>query len=356
MKDEHCLQSTFCVASSLGHCKASNGDCVTSDEACGRMDACARYGECHAVEKHPLKSCGATVDADCVQSAVCREAGRCTASGGGCIATRDDDCKRSYESRSGRIKAGNSSCTSPSGESVRTAMCRELGRCNDNGYAYLALSEEDCKASLACKEHGACKHFEDECAESCATTVACRKDGTCTLGPLGTCVAATDAGCRASTVCLTEGRCTAKDGACVATDASCGARWECRWNGACSASSGRCRATSDADCAPSEGCKASGRCRHRNGTCVVAKSEDCARSLECAGAGRCIAASGFCQQGDDAYCRGTEGCRELGQCSAGLLRCEATADEDCRASAVCKKYGWCEAEQGSCFIRKRTRT
>jgi hypothetical protein len=299
-KDAHCVRSNVCVASPLGRCKASNGDCVTSDEACSRMEWCARTGECHAVrDDSSFRSCAATVDADCVQSALCRDEGRCTASAGGCIATRDEGCE-------------NGACTKLPSESARAPR-----------------SAQDCEAS-------------------------CRKAGKCAIVAGGTCVAATDADCRQSTECLTEARCTAKAGVCVATDASCRASWHCRVSGACSAPSGYCMATSDADCGESESCKADGRCTHRKGRCVLTKTEDCARSLGCAASGRCVAGAGFCTYSDDAYCRGSEACRELGECSAGDYRCAATSDKDCRASAVCKKYGWCESVDGKyCFVTRR---
>jgi hypothetical protein len=77
--------------------------------------------------------CGASqpkIDPSCDQS--CVTDGACTGGKGGCIATRDEDCRQS-------------------------ALCASEGRCVAKKGLCVADSDQDCQQSEACKKQGLCK-------------------------------------------------------------------------------------------------------------------------------------------------------------------------------------------------------
>ena len=89
--------------------------------------------------------CGASqqqIDPSCDQS--CVTDGACTGGKGGCIATRDEDCRQS-------------------------ALCPGEGRCVAKKGLCVADSDEDCSKSEACKTKGLCKVRAGSCV---ATTEA----------------------------------------------------------------------------------------------------------------------------------------------------------------------------------------
>lgn len=70
--------------------------------------------------------------------------------------------------------------------------CLVMGRCVDSGEGCVVGSDEDCRASLDCVDHGAC-----------------------TRGSESWCVAASDGDCLGSVGCGDFGECWAADGECV---------------------------------------------------------------------------------------------------------------------------------------------
>jgi hypothetical protein len=107
---------------------------------------------------------------------------------------------------------------------------------------------DPCRDAQACSYHGRCV-FEEE------------GDGDC--------VAARDEDCRASTACLDWGACSLEQGRCVSRDKDdCRASWHCRVHGRCTPKDGRCVVDGNSDCGRSERCKYHRQCEARRGRCV----------------------------------------------------------------------------------------
>jgi hypothetical protein len=123
------------------------------------VDACERGEPCGCEGMHP--SC------DCE---LCQLAGECqpTADGFGCAPVTAEDCNH------------------PNG------ACERYGHCvvveGEFGTMCVPGSEDDCRASTLCREHGACGLIAEvptQCFvvsdEDCAASVACEDAGCCTL-------------------------------------------------------------------------------------------------------------------------------------------------------------------------------
>lgn len=70
----------------------------------------------------------------------------------------------------------------------------------------------------------------------------------------------TPVNCRLLAGCKIRGLCTHVAGLCVATNADCRVSKKCQSEGRCAEQDGECRVGSDADCAASAACKLEGRC------------------------------------------------------------------------------------------------
>jgi hypothetical protein len=136
-------------------------------------------------------------------------------------------------------------------------------------------SDDDCRKARACVEFGACTYKEGRCAatsdEDCARSEWCKRVGDCAAHE-GICMvsAKTDADCHGKhgeagrDLCATEGRCTAREGACDAVhDEDCQKSVVCRERGACTVKYGRCALTNEADCRRSAACTTAGLCKYR---------------------------------------------------------------------------------------------
>lgn len=74
--------------------------------------------------------------------------------------------------------------------------------------------------------------------------------------------------------CTINGRCTAKDGACVATsDEDCGKSADCKERGPCTVKDGTCVVGSDADCKQSEACAKDKFCVAKGNNCVMTEAD-----------------------------------------------------------------------------------
>lgn len=166
--------------------------------------------------------------------------------------------------------------------------------------------------------------------------------------PMGTASLPPASGPCGERACKERGLCTNVDGTCVAgSDAHCRASDDCKERGACSAVEGRCRAANDSSCGRSLVCESSGACVAEDGACVVARDEDCARSTLCERTGRCTAKTGACEVASDAGCQKTRGCREEGRCAYRNGECAATSEQDCHHAARCRDHG-CVFSEGRC--------
>lgn len=120
----------------------------------------------------------------------------------------------------------------------RAESCRETSDCRAgetcrSGYCvgtYYAQTDDECRASAACAETGACSAIRKrsflgldpglECAavtdRDCRQSRRCRTRGLCARGPYDVgCAAVDPAACRASERCATHEECDLEDGLCV---------------------------------------------------------------------------------------------------------------------------------------------
>jgi hypothetical protein len=171
---------------------------------------------------------------------------------------------------------------------------------------------------------------------------------------------ASDADCRASELCTSNGDCAVgKGGFChAARDEDCRQAWGCTANGACSFVGGRCAAGKDDDCALTASCQSYGTCSAVNGTCGVGKDADCASTDSCASWGACSAVTdpahpdrGAMCRARDVDCEKTETCHSSGQCAAQDGLCTAS-EAGCKASAFCESLGMCSLVNGQCAVAR----
>lgn len=82
----------------------------------------------------------------------------------------------------------------------------------------LAVADDPCRRSEACKEDGECSLRDEECVATsdadCRASEWCEKAGYCTLRDDG-CFAVTDDDCKASGACKLLGKCTVRRGSCA---------------------------------------------------------------------------------------------------------------------------------------------
>ena len=193
--------------------------------------------------------------------------------------------------------AGCSKCQPSSGGTGSASAIGPLAAPRPSGAAPSASlsgspmqNDDDCRKARACVEFGACTYKDGRCAatsdEDCAHSDWCKRVGDCAAHE-GICMvpAKTDADCHGKhgeagkDLCATEGRCTARDGACDAVhDEDCQKSAVCRERGSCTVKYGRCAVTSEADCRRSLGCTTAGLCKFRETrgvpTCVSDKESE----------------------------------------------------------------------------------
>ena len=111
--------------------------------------------------------------------------------------------------------------------------------------------------------------------------------------------------CRARDECSKRGLCVPKTHSrlmpadavqCYADDAACAASLLCKDNGKCAAKDGACVVVSETDCARSNGCRQFGQCGIFDGICGATQNLHCERSSLCEMGlrGRCVARRGWC--------------------------------------------------------------
>ena len=97
--------------------------------------------------------------------------------------------------------------------------------------------------------------------------------------------------------CFNNSECTAGL-ACVGEDLrrceKCAGQPECTINGRCTAKDGACVAIGDSECRQSADCKERGPCTAKNGACVVGSDADCKQSEACAKERYCVAKGNNC--------------------------------------------------------------
>jgi hypothetical protein len=187
----------------------------------------------------------------------------------------------------------------------------------------------------------------------CRASQICTSDGECAVGDHGSCAAARDEDCRQSWGCAAYGSCSLVSGKCSpAKDEDCALLPVCYADGACSAVNGGCRVSKDADCAPTDGCKSYGACsavtdpRYPSlGASCQARGADCAKTYACRSNGRCASEDGMCVV-SDAGCKASYYCDALGECSEVGGQCGAARDEDCFWSDPCASLAKCRATSG----------
>lgn len=217
--DRDCLAATICKQSKL--CSAHlSGECGKSAAYCKASSECRELGHCS-----PSRiACVAASDADCRQSEPCRHNGKCTHRSGECVVGGESDCVQSTGCGSYRACRFELEQCRPDAQSCsKSAACSVHGRCTGDNPApttpYLgncrATKDADCRRSKACASDGRCVVRSQQCAKSCRDTEACRMEGRCTDGPNKSCVAKTEADCKASVWCAQKDQCRLQDAVCA---------------------------------------------------------------------------------------------------------------------------------------------
>jgi hypothetical protein len=112
-------------------------------------------------------------------------------------------------------------------------VCSDFGACTYRDNRCVASSDDDCKRSAFCERSGRCKAHGGSCVIGAESNADCRKghgaasrspcllDGQCTAKD-GVCVASSDADCQGSKACAEFAACTATDGQCkLLSEADC---------------------------------------------------------------------------------------------------------------------------------------
>lgn len=80
--------------------------------------------------------------------------------------------------------------------------------------------------------------------------------------------------CEGQPICTINGRCTAKDGACIAaSDGECQKSADCKERGPCTAKDGVCVVGGDGDCKQSEACAAEKFCVAKGNNCIMSEAD-----------------------------------------------------------------------------------
>lgn len=286
--------SSVCM---FGKCTAKDGRCVVgSDADCAGALGCAASGLCIARSG----VCVVGDDTACKTSRECTTAGLCFAREGRCAAAAQDDCTRSEN-------------------------CKKYGQCTfDTDHCGLG-SDADCKASGACAARGECKFVAGKCSPGSAAD--CRQSKLCDQGRCdlraGSCVFGSQQDCDKDPTWGGHSLYEASTGSCAP---QCAKSSVCIDLGKCTPKDGRCATTSDAECRASTYCKSEGNCHAyvEAGFCGAGTDADCKNSEECKSKGNCTLRAGdvHCRPGSDADCRASLACTSSGLCKAGLIACE----------------------------------
>lgn len=239
--------------------------------------------------------------------------------------------------------------------------CAAQGKCaaDKNGLCIVS-SDQDCKGSALCKEHGKCSAKDGECRVvadgDCKPSDDCQKLHMCSAHE-GACV---DPGrtvyAECAKTCGSEGLCASEGGKCVALSRQhCAGTSEdkpekespCAKLGHCTAKGGKCVAGSDQDCAKSASCKESAQCVAKDDRCV-ASEDDCKKSSACSNDGKCGAKDGECLALSNADCKKSARCKLEGTCTLKGGRCIAGSSGDCAQASVCAQAKRCAAKDGAC--------
>ncbi len=198
----------------------------------------------------------------------------------------------------------------------------------------------------------ACGYYFARQDADCLGSNECLIWGRCTASR-GYCVVANELDCRKGAVCWeVDGTCTfdarstpAGDGSCVATSDA-----DCRAVGLVLAPSGSgCvqQGHTEADCAAYHGCKSYGTCHLVNGICLPLTDQDCTQSYECINKGKCHYSEErmACVAIDDAGCAASLECKLFNRCTAYHSQCWQTAADckgDCGGRPCSFHYGFCQ--------------
>lgn len=191
--------------------------CSGSDDMCGAGSQCTLQGLCGWVDG----KCAPRSDQDCENSEFCERHGECKSSMGRCIAETDAQCRNSvFCKRSGLCLARKGECVQITEGYCQThSDCTSIGKCSLNPTYFLCevSSTADCQKSDLCKKEQKCIFEDSRCVitdDVCKASDGCKKDGLC--GRQGSrCLALKDEDCADSVACRVESRCKAEYGVCV---------------------------------------------------------------------------------------------------------------------------------------------
>ncbi len=190
-----CRQITACKKD--GVCTFKGDGCVVGDDAdCKQSTDCKVVGDCTlrfgmptwAGEHREYEICTTATDADCRQSEICREHGMCTAqeinyyrNKGKCV--KKDKESLEYYRRYG--VCGPLRCVVTSADCKQSRVCADDGRCTLKKDRCVVGSNADCKLSRDCAEGGQCTFKDGRCIATtnaeCKGSRRCKERGACFL-------------------------------------------------------------------------------------------------------------------------------------------------------------------------------
>lgn len=153
LTDADCQQTALCRQ--YGVCTALDGVCVLGvrwDEECRELHG-EDYLPCDDQGQCTALAgwCQATKVEDCNASAYCQNFGECQLKNGYCVlgATKDDDCDNPHGGRN-------------------VSQCKDFGRCSASLQSgkCVAVSNEDCQDSSVCADFGYCTLHNGQCVDS----------------------------------------------------------------------------------------------------------------------------------------------------------------------------------------------
>lgn len=218
-----------------------------------------------------------------------------------------------------------------------------LAKCAERRDRARAEARRMCRATEACKTSGRCSVDDAKRAcvgptsdEDCAAATPCNTEGRCTH-ERGTCVLASDDGCRRLPGCAEEGNCKyIGGGECgPGTTDECRRNPACRDQGLCVFQQGRCHPSNQAQCTKHPGCTKGGLCTY--GT-VEVPGED----------GEPAVFLHACRANSTAECAKTTQCRDRGECVFRSDQCRPGSADDCKRHPACAASGLCDYKHGGC--------
>ena len=305
--------------------------CSKKGKPCPEDGNCGDGLRCEVVTNTCQSACGKPSD--------CEKGLNCDEGEGVCFDTsirkKSEDCKKrsnadlTFSFLNGECKPN---C-------ANSKHCEYFGQCSAVNGECIATKDEDCRKTISCKTYGWCSAVDGVCKVA--------KDKDCVdIQKISNCESKGVNHCSA-----VDGLCVVTDKYCEAMNSSeclCENPTDCKAvNGTCW---GKCEVEEWLKKDPCiKGKWMIGRGTLVNGVCRATKNKDCAKTSGCKDGGECSAVNGECIAMSDKDCRKSDQCKTFGHCSAVNGVCLTMSDKDCAKSSQCRREGFCSYSEGNCF-------